>query len=843
MFFAATKLKDIKCALSAAGVMAACLLTAAEAVPASAAPPAAAPAPVVLPPDYDSSAVARYISLVDDGNGAALAELYEEYTAKNGDDDFARLILAGAELRNGSPRTAVGMLQLLAESAPLPGDSGQHHTLYARTLWELANACLLVNDFSRARGAFELLAALPVEEVWQSAARGGSVYAAIQGGEFSRAGTLLESAEEVRGRDELKTWLLFRTGAFDDFTRSYALLEKAGDVPADLTDIRREMAMAAGEHFEKSGGAEAAFPYWNDAFVLEMDTARRMVLGRKLVDAHVAMGDIGAAVDAITRYLELFPEDTERGGMILLKARLAASVNVEKALHIYRAAGEDEDLDYDSRQTAFTERALLLEKEGRYSESLASSYALAEIAADPDARQDAALLTAGIHERAGNDQDALVYYRKAASHKASSFCEAGTGAARTAAVLQEWQTVLEYASLVIEAPETAEKEVFLPEASYRMGEALTGLGRAEEALAIFLQTSVEHSDSTFGVEAAGRAGDINTALSRYGEALKNYDFAAGVALLNFAGESREFIGSMRLKAINAAGSDMDMDAVKEQLEALYKNDPASDMLLTAVVWYGDLLKNLGRNNDAILEFAIWEERFAGDDKKTARLCLEEALASANDTAGRAFALERLEKALASDIEAELRQEILFETADVLNRSGDYQRARTTCIEAISLISDRPGIAEQQLLALLVMRLGDNAFQIFQLVDDREMLEESINAYASIIDSEFLPDSFRPQAAYRLGKCYEESTTPGKALKIYEEVLAAALLEYNTTGTITGRAWVMLSGNAGISLALKQKSSAIGARALKLVENMEKLDLPTESDSKSLAAKIRSEFAL
>lgn len=819
----------------------------ADTVPADAAvaagvPPAAAPAPVSLKPDYPQDIVAEYIALSDAGNGKGLLELYGEYSAKN-DDDLALLILAGAELRNGNPRTAVNKLEILTAADILPGESRQHRMLFARTLWELASAYLQINDFTRARETFDRLAVFGDDTYWQESARGGSIYAAIQGGEYTRAASMLANQETVRGRDELNTWLLFRTGAFNEFQSAYSKLCPAGETPEDLADIRREIALAAAAYYEKTAGNAAALSYWRDAFLLSTDENERMAAGRKIIDGEVDSGDTAAAVSTINRFIELFPEAPDRGNIMLRKARLCRELNVERSLRAYLTAAEDESIDFEIRQTAFAERALLLESLGRYSDSLSTCYALAGCAKGAEAEQYAALLTAGIHERAGNCDDALEYFRKAAAFDGRCNCAANCGIARNGVMLGRWETALSAAERATECKDTAGSASFAAEAWFRKGQSLAGLDRKAEALQAFLYTSAEYPQTSFGVDAAGMAGDMNMALGNFAGALENYDFAADLAGKDGRPEYKKTAEAMRLKAIDAAGSAVMPGDVKIQLEKLYQEFPASEFLLPAVLWYGDLLKNIGRVPEAAAEYAIWEERFEGDNIKTAAVCLESALAAEDTPAGRIEALAKIDKALLLAPDSEFTIAALFEKADIFSRSENYEDARRVCLEAISRISDDPQEDEQVLLALLVMRLGDNSFQLFQLLADKAMLEESISAYENVLASEFLPELFRPQAAYRLGKCFEESPTPGKALKIYEDLLLAAAVEYSARGVITGRDWVMLAGNAGINLCLQQKSSAVGMRALGLVENMTALNLPMDSNREELIQEIRRKFAL
>ena len=302
-------------------------------------------------------------------------------------------------------------------------------------------------------------------------------------------------------------------------------------------------------------------------------------------------------------------------------------------------------------------------------------------------------------------------------------------------------------------------------------------------------------------------------------------------------------GKMRINAIRAAGRTGDVRAVAAQIGKLRQEVPDSDELLGAIIWYGDFLKNIGRAAEARKEFLSWHEYFADDPEKMARLLMEQALAGDASPEGDAAALEALEAAMRLTADDAVAAQLLFERAEVLNRSGDYSGAREACLQGLDIQERSPEKADPLLNAMLIMRLGDNSFQLFQRMREPAILAESIEAYRTVVDASVLPLEFRRQAACRLGRGLESAGNPGRALRVYEDTVMDALAEYTARGRVTGADWVGLCGNNAVKICLAQNSSVIGMRALKIIGAMKEMHLAFDRDWDELASEVRKKFSL
>ncbi len=797
------------------------------------------PSPGAEAASFDPAVAARCRVLAESDDLPGLTALRDEYAAQGGGGILGEMISAAVELRSGMPFAAVERLETIAER-PL-GDSPSERGLRECLLLELARGYFAVKNYPMAGRTFERLAGETGDEVLKTGCRRGVVHAAILGGDFLKAGDLLEGSDPVEGADELRCLLLMRSGRMDEFASAYAELPEAGEVSPALVSLRREIALAGGEYFRNAGSPEQAAAFLRDAFTLSEDEESRMAIGREIIDIQAAAGMDEEALKSSERYLKLFPDDPARSQVMLNQARLSVRAGRrDDAVHIYSAVSGQKSFAAADRRAALTELALLLEQMDRRADAVSCCYALAEASEEEEERQQAAILAAEIHQRGGNFEAAGEFFRKAADLKGGRTAEALCGAARAAVKTARWQEALELSDRILNSDAAAAVRA---EAAYRKGEALLGMGRDREALEIFSAAAADFSDSVFGADASGRAGELNMKFGNPQAAYNNFDFAAGLAALAAGGARESVVEGMRINAIRAAGRTGDVRAIAAQIGKLRQEVPDSEELLNAIIWYADFLKNTGRADEARKEFLSWHEYFSDDPEKMARLLMEQALAGDGSPAGDAAAIEALEAAMRLTADDAVTAQLLFERAEVLNRSGDYSGAREACLQGLDVQERSPEKTDPLLNAMLIMRLGDNSFQMFQRMRDPAILNESIEAYRTVVDAAVLPLEFRRQAACRLGRGLESADNPGRALRVYEDTVMDALTEYTARGRVTGADWVGLCGNNAVKICLTQTSSVIGMRALKIIGAMKEMHLAFDRDWDELASEVRKKFSL
>ncbi|MDD3885726.1 MAG: hypothetical protein PHI35_02510 [Victivallaceae bacterium] len=647
--------------------------------------------------------------------------------------------------------------------------------------------------------------------------------ALIEGGRFERAALLLNSgiAAKKPGYELLKAKLAIKKGDFEGFESAWKLLPARN--PGVRDDARSRVARDGAALAMKNAPPDmaAAQTLLEAAFDLAATGIDRRNIMRELININGS--DAEKTDQAVSRYLEFFPDASDRAELLLRSARLLAeSGRTAAAFGRYREMAEDGHLPGGVRFAAAREGAGL---PGSRAEVEAMLAVMAATAADPAQRAEADM-AGGEHYFALHDfERAEKYFTAAASSGTTRVDEARFRLLRTLIEERKFKAAAPIASQLAGAVRTEHREA----AAYYNALLIEKSNDFAGARKAYKRFAIDFPKSEFAAAAAYAAAELSCVAGDFATAQREFlAFAdryskstSAPAALYMALQSACFSGEWKAAAGMVARLDRDYADTHVPVEARLQ--------------LADFMRAAGKAADAEQLMAEVEKMPRGkSDAATAEILIDRArLAAGKDDIDRALTLAReaLDKYPTTPNGAEAA---LF-AGNLESDRGNYADAIKHYIRAAELNPER-GFAE-----ICAGRIADCRFNIFSISLDRAEMEAAVAAYSKL-GVNALDPRVRLQSVYKLGRGLELSGDTEAACAAYERAvyLAADLLR---GGIAPDPVWTSRAAAAAARLQLASGDRGKAENALAILRRCDEMKLDGAEDFSAQRARIVEKYNL
>ncbi len=698
-----------------------------------------------------------------------------------------------------------------------------------RVLAGKGSAELKTKNYEASAATFDKLeqAALKAPE-WAFVAWSQRLEALLEAGNTVEARRLLTSGdrfqtlEQQRIREVLTLSLLLQEknrAGFDALWSKIGPSTAPGDggVFAPLAARAAELALAGKDPVR-------AAAYLGDAFNLSGDeSARRSYLRRK-INIEAESKNPARAAASLERYLELFPETPDRGGLLLELARLfSAAGEPSKSLAVYRKAMDAVSaLSLEDRRKAALEggQAAAAAKDIAGAEQFFR--ALTRIGSRPNEQQE------------GNFRLGELYYQEARyADAAAAFARATSASAwHDKALFRQLQSELrqeDYPALLassIRLQRVKDKEL-AAEGDYYRALASEKTASRDAALELYAAFIREHTGNHHVPAALLASAELSFALKDYPAALRYF---ADFDQLSPEHPRQAAMQYLRLRAALLAG---DASAAEQARTALQKRFPASPFLVDALLLRFDNLR---------LQ-QLYPEALAILKELAALPAAEQPELAAQLRYDRATILFRLGDAKAAMAELkEVRERFVaapvFADAALLEAnywadSGDYQQAAALYARVLEL---RPGGLSA---AVVTGRLADCYFSLHASKRDGKSLEQARELYERLTRM-VQDDALLLQSYFKYGKCCELEEKFDAAQEAYKQVLYLAI-DQKKRGVAPDPVWPSKAAYASALLYLKRGTPGAAREAMTVLRVFDSLELGTGENMTEILESIRKKY--
>ena len=366
-----------------------------------------------------------------------------------------------------------------------------------------------------------------------------------------------------------------------------------------------------------------------------------------------------------------------------------------------------------------------------------------------------------------------------------------------------------------------------PSPIFLMAYTLSSNNEIQEAVKYYLSFAEKNKDDKLAPEAYSRAGDLDLRLADFQKAIDCYQ-----TVLKHYPKS-EIIPEVLYKLLYgyymSGGYSKAIDMVSE-LNTKY---PDNDYSLQASFWLVDHYisnKEYKKAKDLLGKIEVGEK----DNKRVlAKVIYDKAdIYSLQDKNSKA--LEQLELLGSFTENPEVLSQAYYLEGDIYSQNDHFDNA----IEAYKKVLELKPSEDIQIAAQ--GRIGDCYFAVINYSDDRDStIKLAINAYDSVLAYSDISEFLSIQTNYKLGKCYELLDQNDKAMEYYHHALYENIIDIQNDGV--EKEWAAKSGLALAQIFLAENTQYAAARAIKVYEELIKLDIQPVSSYEQKIKNIKSKY--
>ncbi|MDD3153783.1 MAG: tetratricopeptide repeat protein [Victivallaceae bacterium] len=570
---------------------------------------------------------------------------------------------------------------------------------------------------------------------------------------------------------------------------------------------------------------EEKFDALKHAFRTAPDDLRRMAATKQLITDLIAGGKYPEAAAQAALYAENFPAARDRFEMLFLRGHLLTRAGHEKeALELYRSLISDRRLDNAGKYRAAGEAGNLESAMGQLHDAENSFARQKELASTPEEAQSALLALGDLANRGGTPphfRRALTFYQQAAALKGAKSFAATLQMARTYYKLGDFRKTRELADTISPVKgDLGEKAAFLA------AEATIGLLDYAEALKRYETFLTDYPTGELRRTALIRGAECARQLKLYSEAILFYEGAVKLA------PKAPSAPAALYWAVNCALARQDAETMKKFVSLLLAEYPVSEYTSGAVLLLVDFLRS-NEKFEAALDLLAALEKSNPSEALASRLLYERAQVLSGKGSSME-ALKLLQKMIADHPKSPLLADGFFLAGNLHADLGEYAAAGASYRRAAET---RKG-GRFELLAQ--GRLADCYYSLYSLKLDRKLLRQAAEIYRNLSAEKDI--RIGGQSLYKLGRCYELSDEPDKALELYNELLYRSLA-CRKENLPCPPAWAGKAAYAAAKLYLKRGSTDGALEALRVISLFQQLGIDTGEDFTTLADSIRKKYNL
>lgn len=648
----------------------------------------------------------------------------------------------------------------------------------------------------------------------------------LETGKFTEAEEFIEKAllnGKDRNFEKLRLLCAIKKGDLEFLKKNWKLGEhellRSDEFMCSLAEAAAELAAKKGEFKFAAERCEEAF-----AFASKPETKRDII--RKLFD-NCAHFDAQTAAQTAEKYSKLFPEASDRA-LLLIKSGelLTAAGKPQEAVKVFSSVVDEKEFTPEERCSAAFGGAAAAEAAGVWSDVESLFEKCVSLSSSPSSRDEAKLKYAGFFMRRREF-------------------------ARADAILSE---------LAAGERLNSTKEL----AAYRLLQSKSMQNALSGKELSFAETLSRSENKTYAEFAAFVTAEIFLITGKKSaEVRRKYlDFIS-------AYPESQYVSQSHFQAARLAGKEGNYAAAAKEFVAFADKYPKHPNTGAARFFALDYFCRAGMRAEAEQELKKLSTLSGGDDAFTAGvLTLSEYLLGENK-AKEALTLVLDYSSEGKNPQLNSRSDIIFLTARIHFRLGEFDLALSGLDKMEKLSADRTVLAEANLLAgnircdiyndfvsaeknflrahelvkegvfgsAVAGRLADCRYSIYLQNNDKEVLASAEELYRQIAETAPVAD-MQVQAMYKAGRCHEAAGDKEKALEDYEETLNFALT-LRQSGVVPNQTWCERAAYSAIEIALSDEELTDGSKAEQLLWIYRKLGYENSTrDFKTLQMKVR-----
>ncbi len=698
-----------------------------------------------------------------------------------------------------------------------------------------------LGKYTEAYKNYTLLVNLTASDVeWNFDATYRQIYAALQAGMLPEARELLKGARqswqserELISLELLSLLELLKSQKLPEFNARYS--DVVSKLPSKVDAFRYELDYLASEYYLSSPTPQMAVVFLKDAFKVAPEDSLRRNCGQKLIELLLNGNDKNAALEVLDKYLELFYDEKEGVNLLWQQSRLFFELSEnDRAVAAYNRLLQDKRLTPELRREVLKEFALSSEKMQRNREEVIKLYSeLENSATETIGREEIQLLLGEYFYRQGSYDEACQILEPLSKVEAVAIArEAGYWQMEALCRLEQWEKAALIHQQLIKEPLPDNLASGLLLSGALISDKLKQYKDAIKNYLLFAERYPKHSEAAPG---ALRAGRLEFADSEYNKAAEAYELALKLAEAN----SQPNLAAEALYRLAVTCDAMDdQERFRLSIQESSSKYPESNHTL-AVRWYEiDALRS-GVDRDAVLsrlrELAVFAQKHRPELLPMVRLEQGRELLKYNRNDEALNVFDELVKNYPSTPEA---AQALFASANILaakNLLNEALKAYQNTVKAATKAD------QNRLKWCAIGRIGDLNYELyFANASNGIYLREALRAYDELLQTPDLSPDLRAQSLYKQAKCLRLSGDETGAVEALQKLMLQAKEEYISEGRVAAPGWTSKGARELLHLYLERKR---GADALRLVELVQELNLPTGGDYSQLVEAIHRRYSL
>ena len=578
----------------------------------------------------------------------------------------------------------------------------------------------------------------------------------------------------------------------------------------------------------ENGRYEKAINLVPAAMSVAPTTAEEVQLQLTQADALINRDQLELAINTLTEIKDQYPQEKlSIRAEYKLAELLKQTGNNSLAAEHFNNLADNEKAEHKLRYNAALERAKCLRSAEQYSSASQAFIKASELAED-DSQKAHMLLLAGDAAFTGSDySNAAMHYKNVAENlQDTEYAEKARlkqAKARAKASLYSAAASI-YEKFLEEYPKSKHKA----EALLGKGAALKNAGNFKEAvtaLEVFSENFPQHEKLPMAMfeafEASKALGNFDQAIDFLQNIIDNKPQSDEVAQAMYQQIHLLFLLQRNTRAQNKA------------LEFLDKY-PQLPLSADVLIWLGDHLANKGDYEKAQNRYLKVVSQHP--DTRQAQTALLEAAKCGMQVDDNSGAMELLIK-LTEDYQVENTSEVHARAYMLI---GNLHAQKGNFHQALQAFQKAESVSEQPRLRFTATaKIADMRYSLatggLPTDKSRAMLQEAVETYKTIIDSDESPADITENAKYRLGKCYEKLDKAELAIEKYLDVFYQYNLDLMQNDNIRDWYYFARSGYDAAKLLLLQKNREQAAR---IYERIAESGVPTNKNAAEAARQIR-----
>ena len=666
---------------------------------------------------------------------------------------------------------------------------------------------------------------------WEFTAFQQKLYCTIMGEKLIESKKLFAESKKFAktpGYEKLKLLMLLqmiKEKRFSELRNTYNSVIK--EIPSGPNPLVYKISQIAVKHFFKNNKPTDAIVFLRDAFKFAPDVKERQNSLLLLINTYVKAGRNNEAIKASLKYIDLYYTDPKTLDVQIQCARLMSAEKMySEALAVYTTLLKETRLTDQQRITIAREAAVLYEINGapnKAARMLAIIYQTGKTYAQ---KMEGKYLQGQLCYKNKEFAEAAAAFEEVMIQKSPWQIRGAYWALQSHLELKNYEKALLIAK---ELSTFSENKLFAAAGQYYTAFCQEQQGKTQEALESYRTYIKLYPEGKYISKAVFAAGKILFKEKKFAEVVDVFK--------SFPTKhpKSEYTPNALYKTIFAYYQLNKLKEMEGTILLLAQKYPESDYTIAAEFWYIDCLRNQGKYPEAQKWIQQMLKKYKDKPQVSGQLLYDLALICYHSRES-GKALEHLEELFKQHPEHSISAKALFLAGDIASKEGHYEQAEKYYQQAAKL---RP---QSDFETACLGRIADCNYSLYNATLDLKVLKKAAQGYKELLTRTKMAAPVRNQTKYKLGRCYELLRDEDDALYMYNELLYGYQVD-REQGLKYKPIWVVKAARAAIMMYLKMDTPESAREAIRVYEQLKKMNLKTGEDFDGYIKNIRAKYSL